>query len=83
MKVCYSYPQINLVNGTTITFTENAASSVGGAILVRNPSVGIDIRPNSLYNHLCFIQYEVEKEDTQTLTPSEWEVRQHVQYGHF
>ena len=69
------YPlQINLINGTTINFIDNYAKSVGGAILVQNPSIGMDIRPQTIYNHLCFIQFETEKEGSESLTPGEWEV---------
>ena len=66
--------QINLFRGTELIFSGNNASTVGGAIRILNPTVGLDIRGNTVFNTLCFMQYEVELENSTTLIPDEWMV---------
>jgi len=45
---------------------------VGGAILVDNPTLIQDT--NTLFNALCFLQYEMESENAKNLIPRQWEV---------
>ena len=63
---------MNLHNGTNVTFERNRADTVGGAILVDNPTLIQDTNP--LFNSLCFFQYKTEMENAKGLTPKEWEV---------
>lgn len=46
--------------------------SVGGAILVNNPT--LTQNTEVLFNALCFLQYEPEVENAKNLVPNHWEV---------
>ena len=49
--------QLQLFQNVSMTFLNNSAEKVGGAISIQNPSVGLDVI--QLFNTRCFIQYEV------------------------
>ena len=58
--------QFNLLPGTDVIFSDNEAETVGGAILVNNPSIAQDFDP--VYNTDCFFQSDRDK----ALTPDSW-----------
>ena len=71
MIVCVTFSmQFNLFSGVEVVFRENMAVTVGGALLVNNPTVGADVDP--IYNTNCFFQYEVETDGSKTLPPKSW-----------
>lgn len=71
LKHCSTpFVQFNLFYGTSVVFQNNKAESVGGAILVNNPSISQD--HELVYNSFCFLQYDVEVEGSTTLTPDHW-----------
>ena len=57
-------------------FQNNSADSVGGAILVNNPSISQDVDP--VYNSFCFLQYNLDDENSITLTPDKWVRKQYT-----
>ena len=68
------YLQLNLHEGTKVNFVENSANMSGGAIYVEDLSSGNDIRLLSLFNTLCFLQFEVDLDESKHLTPDKWRV---------
>ena len=65
--------QINLHEGTEVNFAENRAES-GGGIYVEHLSSGNDVGLLSLFNTLCFLQFELDRDESKRLTPDEWKV---------
>lgn len=51
-------------------FLNNRAESLGGALLVKNPSIGQDVE--SIFNSNCFIQYNEMELSNEILTPDQW-----------
>lgn len=58
-----------------MSFVGNRAGS-GGAIYVEHLSSGNDVGLLSLFNTLCFLQFELDREESKRLTPDEWKVDQ-------
>lgn len=62
--------QLNLYSGAEVLFLNNRAESLGGALLVKNPSIGQDVEP--IFNTNCFIQYNEMERPNEILTPDKW-----------
>ena len=71
--------QFNVFSGANVLFRNNSAE-IGGALQVNNPSIGQDLL--SLFNVHCFIQYEIERDDSKTIAPDDWNVRYTDTYTH-
>ena len=62
--------QLNLYSGAEVLFLNNRADSLGGALLVKNPSIGQDVE--SIFNTNCFFQYNEMDRSNEILTPDKW-----------